>query len=139
MILQNLIDQLIRDEGMRNKPYQCTAGKLTIGIGRNLEDNGISDDEALYLLQNDLKAIYQWLEGSYNWFERLSIVRACVIVNMVYNLGFEGFSRFKKTIAFLEAGDFENASKEMLDSRWAKQTGARAVRLSEQLRSGEWK
>jgi len=139
MILsKKLIDQLVRDEGFRSSPYRCTAGKLTIGIGRNLEDKGISESEAMSLLQNDLQECYNLLADSFSWFERLSIIRASVVLNMVYNLGFPGFCKFKKTIAAFAKEDFSVAAMEMLDSKWAGQVGVRAVRLSQQLKTGEW-
>ena len=138
MISPQLIDQLIRDEDEKHFPYRCTAGKLTIGIGRNLEDKGISHEESVFLLENDLKQIYEQLRSTFDWFERLSIIRASVVLNMCFNLGILGFSKFKKTIKYLEDEDFTNAADEMLDSRWANQVGRRAVRLSEQMRSGKW-
>lgn len=61
MNIEQLKKELIRDEGFRSKPYKCTAGKLTIGVGRNIEDNGITEDEAMYLLENDIASCIKQL------------------------------------------------------------------------------
>ncbi len=130
---------LVRHEGLKNKPYRCTAGRLTIGVGRNLEDNGIRKVEAYFMLDNDIDEIRDSLEKKYNWFERLNAVRKAVVIDMAFNLGISRFGAFKKTIALIESGDFEEASKEMLRSKWAVQVGYRAKELSEMMRSGEYK
>lgn len=138
MISDKLVDQLIRDEGEVHHLYKCSAGKWTIGIGRNLEDNGISHEESVFLLQNDLKRTYNELRSAFDWFERLSIVRASVLINMCFNLGSVRLGTFKKTLRHIEYEEWEYAAREMLDSKWARQVGKRAVRLSEQMRSGKW-
>ena len=134
--LSLLIQELEVDEGFRKKPYKCTADKTTIGIGRNLDDVGISRDEAVYLLKNDIKAAVEQAEKFY-WYHDLSPMRKRVIVNMIFNLGITRFRKFKKTIKYLEVGDYQSASTEMLDSAWAKQVGPRATRLSQMMRKGK--
>ena len=129
--------QLKRDEGCRLKVYTCTAGKPTIGYGRNLEDKGISQHEANQMLARDIERVVADLDRRAAWWRKLDGVRAAVVINMGFQLGVTGFLRFRKTIAALRAGDFERASEEMLDSRWATQTPNRAKRLSEQIRTGE--
>ena len=138
MISQNLINQLVIDEGEVLLPYECQAGKLTIGIGHNLDDNGITRAESRYILENDLKKVYLELQTNFDWFEQLSIIRASVLINMCFNLGITRLLRFKKTLRYLKANNFEMTAKEMLDSKWAKQVGKRALRLSEQMRSNSW-
>ncbi len=130
---------LVRHEGLRLKPYRCTSGKLTIGIGRNLEDNGISEEEAYLMLDNDINEVIDNLKNKYDWFERLNDVRKAVVIDMAFNLGIPRFGAFKKTISLIESEDFDGASKEMLNSKWAVQVGYRAKELSEMMRSGEYK
>lgn len=130
-----LVDLLIKHEGLKLKPYRCTEGKLTIGVGRNLDDNGISKDEAIHLLKNDIE--YARLEaGRYPWFDDLSVDRQNVIISMIFNLGLYRFSKFKNTISLIEAGEYQKAALEMLDSKWAKQVGSRANELSHMMEEG---
>jgi lysozyme len=132
-----LIEQLVRDEGLRLKPYKDSVGKLTIGIGRNLDDVGISHDEALMLLQSDIDRASAWVRSTFPWSINLDEVRQAALVNMAFNLGsrVDGFVQF---IAKLRAGDYEGAAHEMLNSLWAKQVGPRADRISQQIRTGQW-
>ena len=131
-------DALLRDESFRAKPYRDSVGKLTIGIGRNLDDVGISEAEARVLLANDLQKVRDQIIFLFPWAKRLSAPRASVIENMTFNMGSVRLLGFKKFLQFIELGDYENASAEMLDSVWAKQVGARAQRLSEQMKTGQW-
>jgi lysozyme len=112
-------EELIRDEGLKLKPYMCPAGKLTIGIGRNIEDVGISEDEALYLLRNDIENCNTDLTEMGFQFYNFSPNRWRVLVNMRFNLGPNRFRQFKKMIAALRDGDYEKAADEMMDSKWA--------------------
>jgi lysozyme len=128
---------LIRHEGLKLKPYRCTAGKLTIGVGRNLDDNGITDAEARMMLRYDIEVSRTSLL-KYKWFNNLDPVRQDVVVNMVFNLGLPRFMQFKKTIAFLESEDWENAATEMLNSKWAKQVGKRALELAAMIVTGKY-
>lgn len=132
---QFIKDQLIKHEGLRLKPYYCTANKLTIGIGRNLDDVGISEDEALILLENDIIKVQKQAEN-FPWFLQLNEERQCVILNMIFNLGLHGFLKFKETIRYLETGQYEQAAIEMLESKWADQVGERAKELSKIMFSG---
>lgn len=127
-----LINQLKRHEGLRLKPYRCTSGKITIGYGRNLEDIGITKDEAEYLLNNDIKKIQEQL-AIYEWYCKLSSVRKSVIINMAFNIGIAGIFKFKNMLSFLEAENFRQAALEMLDSVWAVQVGERSKELAYQM------
>lgn len=139
---QKMIDQLKRHEGLRLKPYKCTADKLTIGYGRNLEDNGISEFEAEELLKNDVIVAQVRLEEE-GWYNQLDECRKAVIENMYFNIGNRLFG-FKKMIGALSDDDYETASKEMVtgsnggESKWASQVGKRAYELADQMRTGEW-
>jgi lysozyme len=137
MIDQQLKDQIIQHEGKRLDLYLDSEGIETIGVGHNLRDKGISEAVCDLMLEEDIEgAIHD--ADTFRWFESLNDPRRAVIVDMVFNLGLTRFSKFKKTIQFLQNGLYQSAAKEMLDSRWADQVGRRAIRLSEQMRVGEW-
>ena len=127
--------QLLIDEGLRLKPYRCTAGKLTIGVGRNLDDRGITEPEAMELLNNDIRRVWGELMTTIPWAIRAPEAVQDVLVNMGFNLGLGGLLGFKRTLAHLEAGAYQQAADAMLDSRWAEQVGERAQRLARQIRA----
>lgn len=131
-------DQIKRHEGLRLKPYYCTANHLTIGYGRNLEDRGLTQDEADYLLANDIASVRAKLADQIPWYLNLSSVRQAVLVNMAFNLGVGGLLKFKKMLAAVQQSNYEVAAVEMLDSRWADQVGYRSQELAEQMRVNEW-
>jgi len=135
--MNKLISMLKRHEGRRLKPYLCTADKLTIGYGRNLDDNGISEDEALYLLQNDIDACYSEL-NVFNWFQELDQVRQEALVDMRFNLGLPRFLSFKKMIARLIAKEYSQAAEEIINSLYAKQVGDRANEIAYMIERGEY-
>lgn len=136
-LLQKVKEQLLRHEGLKLKPYRCPAGKLTIGVGRNLDANGITQKEAFVLLENDiLRCESQLLDHIPIAYSDLNDTRKTVLLNMCFNLGISGLLEFKNTLAFIGAGDYERAANNMLASRWAKQVGRRAIELSELMRKG---
>ena len=132
-----MVRQLRLHEGERLKPYRCTAGKLTIGIGRNLEDRGITREESAYLLANDIAAVERELLRALPWVATLDEVRQRVLLDMAFNMGIVGLLGFKRTLATIQAGDYQAAAAMMLDSRWAKQVGQRAERLSRMMATGK--
>ena len=137
-LMNRIKAQLVRHEGLRLKPYRCTAGKLTIGIGRNLDDRGISQKEAYALLERDILDFEQQLLNAIpDVYNGLDEVRQSVLLNMCFNLGLKGLLEFKNTLAFIGAGDWERAANNMLASKWAKQVGMRAIELSEMMRKGK--
>ncbi len=131
-----LEDQLIRHEGLRLKPYRCTAGKLTIGVGRNLDDNGISKAEAMVLLRNDILLTRLALTRAVPGFLALSAPRRRALIDMCFNLGLPRFLSFKRLLAAIAAGDCQRAADEMLNSKWAEQVGQRARALAAMMREG---
>ena len=133
---QKLIQQLRRHEGERLKPYRCTAGKLTIGVGRNLDDRGITAAESALLLSNDIDTVWNELKTRIPWMTGLNDVRQRVLLDMAFNLGTDGLMRFKNTLAAIQLGQYEKGSKMMLDSLWAKQVGMRAQRLAKMMQTG---
>ncbi len=136
-IFHKLKEQLIKHEGLELEPYLDSVGVLTIGVGRNLQDNGISYDEAIFMLENDIKRALEEIKSSFEWFEELNEVRQIVIANMVFNLGITRFSGFERTIEAIEEEDFTEAAREMMDSLWARQVGKRARQLAVMMESGE--
>ena len=135
MIGDSIIKDLKRDEGFRSKPYKDTVGKLTIGYGRNLDDVGISKREALELLRYDVFVANRELL-SFPWYDGLTSCRKRALLNMMYNLGFTRFNKFKKMIKAFKVGDYPLAADEALDSKWATQVGARAERIANLIRGG---
>ena len=134
---KRLAAQLRLHEGVETKPYKCTAGYLTIGVGRNIEERGLSDDEIDYLLSNDVNIATDELVATFDWYADLDPIRQRVVVDMVFNLGMPRFKQFQNMIAAIEAQDWPEAAAQMMDSRWAKQVGARAERLRDMMETGE--
>ena len=134
-----LRQSLKKDEGLRLLPYVDTVGKITIGYGRNLSDNGISQLEAADMLDQDIIRHVSELTRAYPFVLSLDSTRQIVLGNMAYNLGVPRISQFVKMWDAIQRGDYSTASDEMLNSRWAKQVGARATRLAASMASGELK
>ena len=134
----DIYSQLERDEGFRPFPYRDSVGILTVGIGRNLENVGVSKEEALFLLQNDVAKAIAGLRQALPWFDWLTVRRQAVLVNMAFNMGVAGVLEFRHMLDNLEKGDYEKSAAEMLDSLWSSQVGQRAARLAQQMRSDQW-
>jgi len=130
MNLSKLITDLKRDEGIKLKPYKCTAGKLTIGVGRNLDDVGISEVEVDTLLMNDVHNVINDLDMYIPWWKSLSGDRQRAMINLGFNLGLPRLMGFKKMLKALREGDYDRAASEALDSRWARQVKSRANRIA---------
>lgn len=122
---------LIRDEGERLKPYKDAAGKLTIGIGRNLDDVGITQWESRALFRNDLFVAIEGAEDIFGviFFDQLSSARQHGLLNLIFNLGKDGFLKFHNTIAAIKNNDWQGAAKHLRSSLWYKQVGKRAERV----------
>lgn len=135
--LEIVEEQLRRDEGVRPKPYKDTVGKITIGVGRNLDDVGLNNEEIEYLLSNDIDRAATVCQKLVPSFNQLSETRKAVLVNMAFNLGYIRFSGFQKMLQAVDEGRFSDAAKEMRSSIWAMQVGDRAKRLSQQMEEGE--
>jgi lysozyme len=135
--VRQLISDLTRDEGIRLKPYKDTVGKLTIGIGRNLDDVGLSESEAQVLLANDIAKVSQGLDAAVPSWRLLSEGRQRALANMAFNLGITGLLKFKTMLAAIERQDWQGASRAALASKWAEQVGPRAKRISNLILNGE--
>ncbi len=132
------VELLKKHEGLKLFPYKCTAGKQTIGYGRNIEDTGISEEEAEFMLQADIERCILELVEKTDYFMVLCEPRQTVLINMLFNLGWPRFNRFKKMITAIKEGDYATASVEMLDSRWADQVGGRAKELASIMSRGDY-
>ena len=135
MNINLLKKDIIISEGFKLKPYKDTVGKITIGVGRNLEDVGLIEEEVLFLLENDIKRVQKELE-SIEGFSLLSEPRQRIIAEMIFNLGKRNLMKFKNMWKAIQLQDWNRAANEMLDSLWAKQVGKRATRLAARMRTG---
>lgn len=141
LLKTKLTRQLRDDEGEVLTAYQDTLGFWTIGVGRLIDKRkggGITAEESAYLLANDIEKRLGELERRLPWFSRLDEPRRGALLNMSFQLGVDGLLGFTNTLAMIERGDYEGAAAGMLNSLWARQTPARAKRLSEQMRTGQW-
>ena len=151
-----LMQKLVAHEGMRLDVYKDTLGINTIGIGRNLDDRGITKDEldwmdypsieyvysdgiteadAIYLAQNDVQIVEEELLRAHPCVEELDAVRQLVLVDMAFNLGVPRLNKFKKMKAGLMNNDYQTAADEMVDSKWYRQVTKRADRLVNRMRA----
>lgn len=135
----SILDDLIRDEGVRLKPYKDTVGKLTIGIGRNLDDVGISEEEARAMLNADVDRAESQLRKTFTWFLTAPEPVQRALVNMCFNMGITRLTQFGKMLSALANKDYDLAASEALKSKWATQVGARAVRIAELFESAKEK
>ena len=127
------------DEGLRLLPYVDSTGNITIGYGRNLSQNGISQLEASDMLDQDLTRHISDLTRAYPYVNQLDPVRQIVLASMCFNMGLPRLSKFVQMWDAIQRGDFQVAASEMLASVWARQVGARATRLAASMASGELK
>lgn len=126
-------------EGLRLKPYTDSLGRVTIGFGRCLDTTGITKEEAEYLFANDVtRATNAAMRVYGERFGDLKPARQAALISMAYQLGEVGLAGFKDMLAFARAGDWEQAAKEAMESRWATQTLRRASETAEMLRTGEY-
>jgi lysozyme len=137
-----LARQLKGDEDVRPCVYKDHLGFDTIAVGRLVDSRkpgaGLRPDEITYLLNNDIDDRIDALMRRLPWFQNLDDVRKGCLLNMAFQLGTDGLLGFKNTLALIRDGKYAEAAEAMLLSRWAEQTPARAKRLSEQMRSGQW-
>jgi lysozyme len=147
------IQRLVMHEGCRLKPYYCTKGKQTIGVGRNLDDNPLTEEEkrvcgdwekgitknaAFYLLRHDIERVEKECKKKIAFYELLDDERQYALLDMSFNLGIAGLLKFKKMLMAMACGYFEDAAKECLDSKYAKEVGQRAVRIANTIRTGRF-
>lgn len=137
MDMSNLKKTIIRHEGKKKKLYKCTADKWTIGVGHNIEDNGLSEAAIQFIFEEDLStSIAECQRNIIGWDEMPSPVQEA-LVNLVFNMGINRLMQFKKTLGYLRNGEFGEAAEELLDSRYARQVPTRAQEVSDMIRSCE--
>ena len=134
--ITRLAADLRRDEGVRSKPYQDSVGLTTIGVGRNLDGVGLSDDEIDYLLNNDMTRVIADLDRALPWWRQLTPARQLAMANLCFNLGITKLLGFKNTLRFMAQRDYARAADNLLASLYAKQVGQRATRIADAIRKG---
>ena len=133
-MLDKAKEMLLRHEGLRTYPYKCSEDKLTIGIGRNLEANGITEEEAMYLLNNDLDRVVKNLDKVWHAWKVMPERARLVCIDMAFQMGITGFMNFRRTRALMEMGAWIEASEELMRSKYGQvQTPNRAAYNSRQL------
>jgi len=143
---QRLCALIAKHEGSKKYPYSDATGqriildrgKITIGIGRNLSDKGLSEDEILYLLSNDVKEAHDHLISALPFYNNLDEVRQAVLLDMAFNMGTEGLCKFNEFLGLVKAGNYEAAAADMLHTHWAVQVENRALEDSQMMLTGEW-
>jgi lysozyme len=128
--------QLIAHEGLRTALYHCTAGKLTIGVGHNIDDRGLTRDQCLVIFRDDIAEVIGELVVAFPWFERLHPTRQAVLVDMAFNLGLPKLRGFRRALAAMQDGRHVEAAVEMLSSKWADDVGRRALTLARMYETG---
>ena len=137
----DLKTQLRREEGAESCAYQDSLGYWTIGVGRLIDSRkggGLSNDEIDLLLDNDIKRNYEAVLKALPWVDKLSDARQAVLIEMAFQMGLKGLLQFQRMLGSVEDGQYVEAAAEMVKSRWAMQTPARAYRLASQMETGEW-
>jgi len=125
-----LIDSIKQHEGYVGVVYKDSLGIDTIGYGFAIKDLELDVDVCDIILERKLKNLKDRIDNKFNWYKYMPQEIKDIITEMCYQLGVTGFSKFKKTIAYLQNKEWKNASVEMLDSKWAKQTPNRAKEMS---------
>jgi lysozyme len=133
---QKLKTLLVRHEAYKQFPYVDITGHMTIGVGRNLSDRGISTNEAYYLLDDDIIYFSSKLSHFLDFFDGLDEARQIVLIDMCFNVGVQGLLGFQDMLSALEDGDYDTASEEMMKSKWALQVGERADCLADIMQKG---
>lgn len=139
---ENLRRQLILDEGRSRYAYKDSRGLLTIGIGRLCDSHkvgsGLEDFEQDWLHGNDCARVVRELDAHMPWVNELDEARKGAVMNMIFQMGVEGVLQFVHSMRLLRAKQYEEAAKNLKDSKWYTQTPNRAARVIEQIRSGIW-
>jgi len=138
-MIEELKQLLIKHEAEVNHAYKDSEGYWTIGVGHLIDKRkggSISHKISMLILDDDVNEKLGQCDREFDWFDELDETRKIVVLDMVFNLGIDGFKEFKKTVKYIADGDYAEASVEMLDSKWASQVGKRATELSNMMRLG---
>jgi len=137
--MSKLIEMIKRHEGVKKYVYEDSLGIKTIGVGRNLESMGLLSKEIDFLLMNDVERVITELECTFDWFSDLDGARRDAMIDIGFNLGVGSrLLSFKKALAAMEDEDYTKAAIEFMNSKWAEQTGSRAIELCDMIESGEY-
>ena len=139
--MSKLTEMLRRHEGVETHAYKCTSGKITVGVGRNIDPSGglgLSDDEIEYLLENDIARCAKELGNEFPWFSGLDEVRRDAMIDLCFNMGITSLRNFKMANAAMAKDDWQEAANQYLDSKYARDVGRRAVEIAEMIRTGEY-
>lgn len=136
MNMERLRLQITKHEGIELMPYRCTSDKLTIGVGRNLDDRGISHETAMQMLDEDIDICINELQQTVSYWDDLPERVQEALINLCFNMGISRLMAFKKTFGFLREGMYEKAADELLESRYANQVGQRAIDVANMIREG---
>lgn len=137
MDLSAFKQHLVWAEGERLNLYKDSVGIMTVGVGHNIEEKGISKRVSRLMLEDDIQEVVDDVRGLAYWND-LGSVRQLVVADMVFNLGLSRFLKFVNLNKALVIQDYNLAAVEMKDSRWYRQVGRRAVKLVEAMITGEW-
>lgn len=139
--MEDLIEMLKRHEGVETHSYLCSQDRQTIGVGRNIDPRGglgLSPEEIDFLLSNDILRCIKELSKEYIWFGDLDEIRRSAVVDAFFCLGATRFRGFKLMIEALENASYTEAAEQLLNSRFAKQTGRRAIELANMIETGKY-
>ena len=134
----NVADLIRGHEGCELRMYICPAGKHTVGVGHNLDDNPISQAAADQILADDIAACRRQLTFNLHWFTELDEVRQAAMLDLCFNLGWAGLGRFRRFLHWMEQKDWSKAAAELVASRWYNQVGNRAPRVKAMIETGAW-
>jgi lysozyme len=135
MNLEAIRNRLVLEEGLKLTPYKCTANKLTIGVGRNIEDRGISNETAMQMLDEDIDIMVNELRQNLSWFDKQNDAIQGVLIDLCFNMGISRLLMFVQTLKLIEQGHYTMAADELLDSKYAAMLPARSKRNAEILRA----
>ncbi len=135
MNLEAIRNRLVLEEGLKLTPYKCTANKLTIGVGRNIEDRGISNETAMQMLDEDIDIMVNELRQNLSWFDKQNDAIQGVLIDLCFNMGISRLLMFVQTLKLIEQGQYAMAADELLDSKYAAMLPARSNRNAEILRA----
>lgn len=137
MNIQRMREQLILHEGLKLQVYKCTSDKLTIGVGRNIEDRGISEETAMQMLDEDINIVHEELQNVFEDFNSMPEIVQESLIDLAFNMGTPTLLKFKNAVAALQSQQWGTAADELLDSRYARQVGQRAKTIADNIRSCE--
>ena len=129
--MKDLLERIKHHEGYRKSVYKCTEGYDTIGYGFAIKDLEMDEDIAEEILIRKVEKLIKRVRSRFDWLDSVPHAVQGVLVEMSYQMGLSGVCKFKKALHAMQMLQWKLAAKELLDSRWAKQTPNRAKELSD--------